>query len=478
MSKQPSDNRDSGVGDLSLRQSSDFRDNEPAEQAQVLQPIPEGAAAQVPTLQPIAEGGSTADLSALFEDPIVTPRGSSPEGSDSESSFCSVDGDMAPPVTIKTSVELPAYSGHPVNTKFTGKDGPCVELQRVQDWLGEINRIGKAGGWTPETMATQAAMKLVPSSPAHNWLKVVEQSNDADKIAALATWDTFSTLMKAEFGAPTDFGTLVSLLQSFKQEQNELVRDYYNRLVLGYNDFAESLSMAFNVDPYAGEKGDKLTYRNNVVTIVKDFHLMAFFVAGLKPEVRKEIIRSGESSVEKILELAKRFEQAKLQEKKAAANPTLQASALASAVDARLAQLGISTASIAAAGAAPAKKKSEKVRQNVICYYDGTPGHLSSKCTRRSEDRAKGVWRPTVRDPETTKAQWDAMPSDVRNKGAKIWGKPTAGGVNTQTPPPATAPPAPPAATPPAQSYAGAVGPANMEVEFNEYLRQTRQPGN
>ena len=171
-------------------------------------------------------------------------------------------------------------------------------------------------------MATQAAMKLVPSSPAHNWLKVVEQSNDADKIADLTTWDTFSALMKAEFGAPTDIGTLISLLQSFKQEQNELVRDYYNRLVLGYNDFAESLSMAFNVAPYAGETGDKLTYRNNVVTIVKDFHLMAFFVAGLKPEVRKEIIRSGESTVEKILELAKRFEQAKLQEKKVAANPT------------------------------------------------------------------------------------------------------------------------------------------------------------
>ena len=86
-------------------------------------------------------------------------------------------------VTIKTSVDLPVYSGHPVNTKYTGKDGTCTELSRVQDWLFEINKIGKAGGWTPEIMATQAAMKLVPGFPAGNWMKVVEQSRDAAKIA-------------------------------------------------------------------------------------------------------------------------------------------------------------------------------------------------------------------------------------------------------------------------------------------------------
>ena len=38
-------------------------------------------------------------------------------------------------VTIKTSVELPVYSCHPVNIKYTGKDG----TSRVQDWLFEIH---------------------------------------------------------------------------------------------------------------------------------------------------------------------------------------------------------------------------------------------------------------------------------------------------------------------------------------------------
>ena len=86
-------------------------------------------------------------------------------------------------------------------------------------------------------MAIQAVMRLVPGSPAGNWMKVVEQSRDADKIAEVSKWDTFAQAMIREFGAPADFGSLVALLNSFKQENNELVCDLYSRLVLCYNDF-------------------------------------------------------------------------------------------------------------------------------------------------------------------------------------------------------------------------------------------------
>ena len=50
------------------------------------------------------------------------------DSSESESGnwFASVEEEMALPVTIKTNVELPVYSGHPVNTKYNGKDGPCM----------------------------------------------------------------------------------------------------------------------------------------------------------------------------------------------------------------------------------------------------------------------------------------------------------------------------------------------------------------
>ena len=202
-----------------------------------------------------------------------------------------------PQLTIKTSVDLPVYSGHPVNQKYTGKDGVSTELYRVQDWLFEIQKIGRAGNWSEATMATQAAMKLVPGSPASNWIKVVEQSGNAQAIAEISSWDSFKAAMVREFGAPADFGSLVALLQSFKQEQNELVRDFHNRLVLGYNEFALSMPDSFVGDPWDSETKDQADRRQQAAAVVCNFHLRAFFVAGLKPEIRKEVIKNGPTTV-------------------------------------------------------------------------------------------------------------------------------------------------------------------------------------
>ena len=331
-------------------------------------------------------------------------------------------------VTIKTSVELPVYSGHPVNTKYTGKDGTCTELSRVQDWLFEIHKIGKAGGWTPQIMATQAAMKLVPGSPAGNWMKVVEQSKDDDKIKEVSTWDSFAKAMIREFGAPADFGSLVALLHSFRQEQNELVRDFYNRLVLGYNEFTLSLPDTFTGKPWEDEDDDQVQRREEVTAVVTDFHLRAFFVSGLKPEIRKEVIKAGPTDIDTILTMAKRLEQARLQEKKASppAGSTITAAALNSAVNARLAELGFGPGNAVASAAASTKPKDGGKRRErngeVICFYCGG-AHLASKCEQRANDRSRGVWRSTIRCPETSKAQWDNMSKDERQKGAKMFAK-------------------------------------------------------
>ena len=136
-------------------------------------------------------------------------------------------------------------------------------------------------------MATQAAMKLVPGSPAGNWMKVVEQSKDDDKIKEVSTWDTFAKAMIREFGAPAYFGSLVALLNSFRQEQNELVRDFYNRLVLVYNEFTLSLPDTFTRKPWEDEDDDQVQRREEVTAVVTDFHLRAFFVSGLKRSGRR-----------------------------------------------------------------------------------------------------------------------------------------------------------------------------------------------
>ena len=113
------------------------------------------------------------DIHQLFEEAVMTPPAAAAGAANQQ-----------PQLTIKTSVDLPVYSGQPVNQKYTGKDGTSTELYRVQDWLFEIQKIGRAGNWSATTMATQAAMKLVPGSPASNWIKVVEQSGNAAAIAA------------------------------------------------------------------------------------------------------------------------------------------------------------------------------------------------------------------------------------------------------------------------------------------------------
>ena len=381
---------------------------------------------------------------------------------------------MTNQTTIKTSVDLPVYSGHPVNTKYTGKDGTSTELYRVQDWLFEIQKIGKAGGWSPETMATQAAMKLVPGSPAANWIKVVEQSGDPDLIAEISKWDTFSAAMSREFGAPADFGSLVALLHSFKQEQNELVRDFYHRLVLGYNEFRLSLPDSFQGDPWDGESEEQKKRRAEVAAVVSNFHLKAFFVAGLKQDIRKEVIKSGPETVTEILLLAKRIEQAKLQEKKsgAQANSAVSSTALNAAVNARLAELGFGTTPSVAATGTKSKESGARRRERpgeVVCFYCGAQ-HLASKCEQRTSDRARGVWRPTARDQEMTRAQWDALSKDERAKGSKIFGK--SASVNPSPAPPQPGPSSSVAASViPGLTYSSAAS-APLESAWSAYRRQ------
>ena len=381
-----------------------------------------------------------------------------------------------PQLTIKTSVDLPVYSGHPVNQKYTGKDGVSTELYRVQDWLFEIQKIGRAGNWSETTMATQAAMKLIPGSPAANWIKVVEQSNNAAAIAEISTWSTFKAAMVREFGAPADFGSLVALLQSFKQEQNELVRDFHNRLVLGYNEFALSMPDSFVGQPWDSETSDQKSRRLEAATVACNFHLRAFFVAGLKPEIRKEVIKNGPTTVEEILKLAKRIEQAKLQEKKTQSSGNISSAALNAAVNARLAELGFTSqaAGAAAAAASGAKPKESggrrKERQgDIVCFYCGA-SHLASKCERRAADRNRGVWRATIRCPESSKAQWDAMSKEDRNKGQRTFGKAAAVGQPSAEQPEAGSSQAAASVIPGLTYSHAAQGP--LESAFNAYRRQ------
>ena len=239
-----------------------------------------------------------------------------------------------------------------------------------------------------------------------------------------------------------------------------------------------SLPDAFTGDPWDSETDpDVLKKRKDTSAVVTNFHLKAFFVAGLRAEIRKEVIKSGPDNIEDILAMAKRLEQAKLQEKKTGppAGSTITSAALNSAVNARLAELGFGPASVAAAGAKPKEGQGQRRERSgaVICFYCRNQ-HLASKCEQRAADRSRGVWRATVRCPESSKSQWDNMSKEDRQKGSKMFGKPASANA------PAGAAPAPPqqqqggvATVIPGLSYSTAAR-APLEAAYAAY-RQGRQ---
>ena len=207
-----------------------------------------------------------------------------------------------------------------------------------------------------------------------------------------------------------------------------------------------------------------------------NFHLKAFFVAGLKADIRKEVIKAGPDDIESILMMAKRLEQAKLQEKKSSppAGSTITTAALNSAVNARLAELGYGSAPVAATGAKPKEGKRRERPGDIICFYCGA-AHLASKCEQRSADRSRGIWRATARCPESTRAQWDAMSKEDRQKGSRIFGKGSAASSAPANAPQQPNPPGNVSTVIPGLSYSDAAG-NQLEAAYAAY--RNRRPGN
>ena len=61
------------------------------------------------------------------------------------------------------------------------------------------------------------------------------------------------------------------------------------------------------------------------------------------------------------------------------------------------------------------------------CYYCLQKGHYSrdEECTKRREDRAKGIYRPTYKDPPMSLEEFKALPTEIKTKGK--WQIPGAG---------------------------------------------------
>lgn len=338
--------------------------------------------------------------------------------------------------TVKTQVRLPQYSGHPVGRSFQGPAGMLVELLDVNDWCLQVGDIGGAASWSDTVTAKQAAIALLPNSPAYNWYK----ANQSKSSASLATWVGFKAAIILEFAPPVDAGDKVEIIKSFKQAKDERVGDFLNRIRIGHERYILGLAADFNIAPYTAETPAEQAYRDKVISITTDYYLASFFLVGLHDFLLKDVTLVGCTSLDEMVAVAKRSEQAFLQGAKPHKISAVQPDA--SGVENSAAKSQNFEAMIAAAVAAAfakggANKPSSKAKgagrpkEDITCFFCFAKGHYANECKARQQERDAGKWRPTVRDAFMTKEAYNALSPDAKQRGRDM----IAAGVHTHAVP-------------------------------------------
>ena len=67
------------------------------------------------------------------------------------------------------------------------------------------------------------------------------------------------------------------------------------------------------------------------------------------------------------------------------------------------------------------RRKKKKDSSDLPCFYClKKENHIANECKRREEDRAKGIWRPTVRCPPMKEEEFKKLSRDEKNEGREI----------------------------------------------------------
>lgn len=335
---------------------------------------------------------------------------------------------VAAAAAIIPASKIPAWSGHPEGTQYQGATGLVVELNGVRGWLTSAEQIGAASQWDRDTvLLNQAILAFIPASPAANWFCVQTLSNNAPK-----TWDEFKAGLIKEFTPKMDASRRGELLNSMKQRSKETSGDFMNRITISYSEFLAGWSASL---PRGIDAGVKAVLDEQIKSL-KDYHLSSFFLIGLREPMLSQVTLSGEDNLERMVDIAKRAEQA------LAKKPGQAAAVGGSEKDLKTMINNLVDQAVAAktkndsqggeVAATGSKKNKSRPLSEVICFFCFVTGHYSNDCKQRKEERDKGHWRPTVKDDFMTKAQYDALPPATKNKGKSMAVKSTAKNASVQ----------------------------------------------
>jgi len=334
-------------------------------------------------------------------------------------------------------IKIPPYSGVNKDQSYTAVDGTKTETLSIEDYCRRVDTIQSATGWNDDKTAQLVQLSLVPGQPAGHWL------DNNFKETWMNKWSTLKPRMLIEFAPFVSVSDKVDIIRSFKQGSNEMVNPYFQRVTKAYNRFTQSFhsEMVAPDAPWDPEGDDAANLptdddRNKIVGHVFSYHQKAFFAMGLKDSILSEVTKTGASSLEDMLLVARRAEQAQMQNNRRHLVSAVEAGpSTAPAPPAHASQSQLSThyaehtesAVIAALGkwmqrnsGAPSSAGSRK--PNITCYYCDNKGHGIRECRKRSGDQRRNIWRRHIKDPPLTKEEYDKSKPTASGNSGKVSG--------------------------------------------------------
>jgi hypothetical protein len=206
------------------------------------------------------------------------------------------------------------------------------------------------------------------------------------------------------------------------------VGDFLNRVKKNYRMIHEGALTYIEGKPHhAGKDGAQLKL---VAKDYGDFMVTQLFLNGLNENIMREVRKSDEVELDKLVLVAKRAERS-LQP----ATSTVAAAGMMESQDPEQSQpktltmeevQQMITAAVKKQAGKPnqKEKKSSKDQERKnpgdLCYFCFGKGHRAKECTMRNKERDEGKYRPTCRCPVMTKEAYNKLPYDEKTKGKNM----------------------------------------------------------